>query len=653
LFQRLRKFAQTTTYLGIAVIIIVWCVVIYLTHGEHQRAYEDGLRQGSNLSRIFQQYISRVVGGADTTLKALRDLYQSDPEDFDMSRLADIGQLQDDLIGQFAIFGADGFMKLGTLSSRSSNNVTDRDYFRVQADAKTDELYISVPLIGRLSHRSVFVLARRLTARDGTFDGLAVATINIRKLEDFYNSIDIGRRGSVSLDGFDGIVRVRAGRDPAGQDLVGKSFADTKLFSLFRQSPTGHYWNFEQSVQPLDGVRRLISYQNVDGLPLIAVVASAESDIFEQADSTAHRYYLFAFVLTAAVIVAIGIGAKRQEKLSATLAALEQSKSSLERVNLWFNTALMNMMHGLSMFDKDQRLILCNDRYREIYRLALDRSMPGTTLLSLLKDRMVDKRPEEVEAYVEEHMRSLYRLGSAYDEIKLLDGRVIARACQTMPNGGWVTIHEDITDRKRADEHQALLISELDHRVKNILARVAVVAKYTLEGRCPKKELAEALDRRIQSMADAHAMLSQSHWLGVSLGDLVRRQLAPYATETNIAISGPDTTLSPAQAQAMAMVLQELATNAVKYGSLSTSHGKVSVTWDCRDGADGAACVAIAWQETGGPRATAPTQTSYGTNLIRNLIPHELGGTVELVFAPEGVRCLIEIPLETQLANKK
>ena len=133
--------------------------------------------------------------------------------------------------------------------------------------------------------------------------------------------------------------------------------------------------------------------------------------------------------------------------------------------------------------------------------------------------------------------------------------------------------------------------------------------------------------------------------------DLVFRQLSPYTTETNVEIIGSDIKLSAAATQALAMVLQELATNAVKYGSLSTSHGKVKVTWDCRDGADGAARVAIAWHETGGPPTAEPSQTSYGVNLIRNLIAHELGGKVELVFAPEGLRCDIEIPLNTQLAN--
>jgi two-component sensor histidine kinase len=204
----------------------------------------------------------------------------------------------------------------------------------------------------------------------------------------------------------------------------------------------------------------------------------------------------------------------------------------------------------------------------------------------------------------------------------------------------------DITERKRAAQHQELLLSELDHRVKNVLARVAVVAKYTRQGSRSVDELVRALDSRIQSMADAHALLSQGRWLGVSLADLVRRQLAPYTTKTNIATGGPDITLSAAATQAVAMVLQELVTNAVKYGSLSTPHGEVSVQWDRRTGPDETVRVVISWREIGGPPTSAPDHFSYGTNLIRDLIPHELGGTVDLAFATEGLHCDIEIPLE-------
>jgi PAS domain S-box-containing protein len=203
----------------------------------------------------------------------------------------------------------------------------------------------------------------------------------------------------------------------------------------------------------------------------------------------------------------------------------------------------------------------------------------------------------------------------------------------------------DITGRKRADEHQRLLIAELDHRVKNVLARVAVVAMYTREGSSTMEEFIQALDRRIQSMAVAHELLSQGHWQGVRLADIVRRQLAPYATDANTTIGGPDITLTAAATEALGMVLQELVTNASKYGALSIPDGWVSVSWECRNGGD-AKSLMIVWRETGGPPVSAPTQYGYGTSLICDLIPHELGGTVDLGFSSDGVCCTIEMPLK-------
>jgi two-component sensor histidine kinase len=202
----------------------------------------------------------------------------------------------------------------------------------------------------------------------------------------------------------------------------------------------------------------------------------------------------------------------------------------------------------------------------------------------------------------------------------------------------------DITERKRADEHQRLLIAELDHRVKNVLARVAVVAMDTRQGSSTMDEFIQALDRRIQSMAVAHELLSQGQWQGVRLADLVRRQLAPYATDANTTTGGPDITLTAAASEALGMVLHELVTNASKYGALSIPHGRVSVSWECRNSGEAVTSLMIAWRETGGPPVSAPTQYGYGTSLICDLIPHELGGKVDLAFLSDGVCCTIEIP---------
>jgi two-component sensor histidine kinase len=147
-------------------------------------------------------------------------------------------------------------------------------------------------------------------------------------------------------------------------------------------------------------------------------------------------------------------------------------------------------------------------------------------------------------------------------------------------------------------------------------------------------------------MAAAHSLLSQSRWHGVSLPDLVRNQLAPYATDANLTVSGEDVMLSAAATQALALVLHELVTNAAKYGALSRPGGRVSVSWQRRTNENAEASLLIVWQEVGGPPIVAPIQSGYGTSLIRGLIPHELGGTVDLVLEPGGACCRMTIPLE-------
>jgi len=140
-------------------------------------------------------------------------------------------------------------------------------------------------------------------------------------------------------------------------------------------------------------------------------------------------------------------------------------------------------------------------------------------------------------------------------------------------------------------------------------------------------------------------LLSQRGGHGVGLGALVHSQLAPYAAEANITIRGTELMLSPVAIQAMGMVLHELVTNAAKYGALSVPTGQVSVSWDRRQNGSNAANLIFVWREFGGPPTAAEVKSGYGTRLIRELVPYELGGTVDLVLAPEGVTCRIELPL--------
>jgi two-component sensor histidine kinase len=162
----------------------------------------------------------------------------------------------------------------------------------------------------------------------------------------------------------------------------------------------------------------------------------------------------------------------------------------------------------------------------------------------------------------------------------------------------------------------------------------------------------EVLSSRIQSMANAHALLSRNRWQGVSLADLVRDELAPFAATDNTTVEGADVALTAEATQTVAMVVHELVTNATKYGALSTPQGRVSVRWSHRRNGHAQSWLSIRWEERGGPNVVPPTQSGYGTRVIRDLIPYELGGTVDLVHAPEGVCCNLEIPAHWLSSSK-
>jgi PAS domain S-box-containing protein len=209
-----------------------------------------------------------------------------------------------------------------------------------------------------------------------------------------------------------------------------------------------------------------------------------------------------------------------------------------------------------------------------------------------------------------------------------------------------VGVSIDVTERKLVEEQQRTLLAELDHRVKNALSTVSAVVAHTQEGSRSVASFAAALKGRIRSMATTHELLSARRWQAISLTELVRRELAPYATRNNTEINGPDILLKPEAGQAMAMVLHELATNAAKYGALSTRNGRVSIRWDRQLKGHPPSNLVFEWLEIGGPPVDVLGKSSYGTSTIRDLIPYEFGGKVDLVFAPEGVRYHLELPAD-------
>ncbi len=192
----------------------------------------------------------------------------------------------------------------------------------------------------------------------------------------------------------------------------------------------------------------------------------------------------------------------------------------------------------------------------------------------------------------------------------------------------------DITDRKGAEERQALLAREVDHRAKNAMAIVQSFVRLTKADNVG--EYANVIEGRIKALSRAHAILSDSRWQGADLAKLVDEELAPYrsGTDDRISVAGPHVVLDPTTAQTLALALHELATNGAKYGALSRASGRLAIKWQVRKDA-----IMIDWRESGGPPTQAPRKTGFGTRIIASSIERQLGGSADFDWRREGLAC--------------
>lgn len=217
---------------------------------------------------------------------------------------------------------------------------------------------------------------------------------------------------------------------------------------------------------------------------------------------------------------------------------------------------------------------------------------------------------------------------------------------------GAINMLVDITERKQAENRQKTLIDELNHRVKNTLATVQSLAMQTARHSENLTDFTARYEKRLLGLASAHDLLTKRHWEDAPLDYLAREVLAPMTATfgERVHIRGPSVTLNPRAAISLTMAFTELATNAVKYGALSSEAGTLSLTWQVREDA-GQTMLDLIWQESGGPPVRAPTRRGFGTRLMERCIERDLSGELDLVFDSKGLCCRTAIPLRGSALN--
>lgn len=222
-----------------------------------------------------------------------------------------------------------------------------------------------------------------------------------------------------------------------------------------------------------------------------------------------------------------------------------------------------------------------------------------------------------------------------YQPIRDGEGKVI---------GVFVQGH-DVTDAVEAGQRQKLMIDELNHRVKNTLATVQSIAMQTARSHTDPATFAEGFQARLMALSHTHDLLTRSYWEGAELRAILQHETEAHGAH-RISVTGPAMPLEPATALSVGMIFHELATNAAKYGALSTPDGRVQVDWTIAR--EGAGRLDLTWREIGGPPVVPPARKGFGSRLIERNVRHDLAGSVELDYAGDGFVATFSIPLSRE-----
>lgn len=202
-----------------------------------------------------------------------------------------------------------------------------------------------------------------------------------------------------------------------------------------------------------------------------------------------------------------------------------------------------------------------------------------------------------------------------------------------------IGVSRDVTDQRRAVDAQLVMMNELNHRVRNTLTTVLSLARQSAASATSIKDFTTAFQARIMALSSAHSLLTQRQWEAISLRALIEEILAPHRGAGAFTIEGPDCDLTPRQGLALSLGLHELATNAVRFGALTSPTGRIELIWVLgqRDRR-----LRLVWSEHGGPMVIRPARHGFGSTLIERALASDLNGEVLLDFDPAGVRCTID-----------
>jgi PAS domain S-box-containing protein len=631
-----------------------------------RQAWGDARAAVGRTADSAAEYALRVLEGHKLRLDRVNDMLRGMSDDDIRARRSELSEKLSDFTrtegeGALAIsvFDRDGHLLVA--SSNPPEPSLDRDFSETLRQAERPAIAVSPLYIAHPSNRRYFALSRR---RDGTG-----------------NPIPAG--------GYDGVVTVSVYLAAANEALARQSDADSDVVALLRSDgyflarsvgigdaavparirqtgpisaalARGDDRLMAEGSASLDGTRRVFALRRVAGWPVYTLAARPLESIVGVWQRSMGSQLLIGVPCWLALIALAWLVrrshadlerrvAERTAGLAAAASALREGEHRLR---------LAHEAAGIGYWDHDISTG-ATEWSPEMYALyGLDPEHDGPMSHGRYFNEIIypDDRERVTEAAREALATGRYeceyriwrRRPDGGREPRWIVGRGRVVVARDGTNRRLLGANVDITERREAEEQEAMLMREVDHRAKNVLA--VVLSLIRLTRREGGVDYAASVEGRVAAMGRVHTLLAENRWAGAHLKEIVDAELGVYAVprpgrDARVQAFGPPVRLAPQTAQAMSVVLHELATNAVKYGALSVPDGRVAIDWRVDDGDT----LILHWRESGGPPVSAPPQRrGFGQRLLENTVRRQLGGELILEWAPEGLRCTVTAPEVTR-----
>jgi diguanylate cyclase (GGDEF)-like protein len=459
------RLSMTSRHLiitGATLVTTIMCAAVWLIWSQRASDLADSQREAIGIAQVLAEQTSRTLQPVDLMLRATRDRLMStdsQPQD-SLTTWASVtthGWLVEQLKGVpqaegLAVISADGrVVNFSRQFPAPRTDLSDRDYYKYLSAIDDHALFVSAPIQSFSGGNWTVLLARRINDAHGQFAGIVVASVTLAYLEDFYKAVTPGNR-AITLLRRDGTILIHY---PIIEHGPGWKLPEEAPWYRLVQHGGGSY----RSPGYVDAVARLVSIYPLADFPLVIDSSTTEAAVLSRWRHQTSLLLAGAGIMTVCTVFLLWVFGRQFAWLERSEGSLARQNAELESSRLKFNAVLDNMSQGLTFFGGDRRLNVCNRRFREIYRLSADQTCVGTPLTDVLNHRVasgtfVAMTQADYVARLDVEFQQL----KPYDVIdNLSDGRSVSLHFQPMRGGGWVTTHEDITERRRTEASLAFM----------------------------------------------------------------------------------------------------------------------------------------------------------------------------------------------------